>query len=106
MKSKDDGGDDQRISPLGLPDEVFRRLLQGLQEGQEGRALWRIRQYEQVSLREAASHACITPAYLWRIEHGQRKARQPTLIKLCLASLTLSVPETNTILRLAGFGLL
>ena len=95
------------LAPVpGLPDEVFQRMTQGAQDGQEGMVLKRIREYEQVSLYEAASHACISPGYLWRIEHGQRTARRRTLIKLCLTSLSLSVPQANDILAIADQGAL
>jgi hypothetical protein len=109
-KRQDDGDDtgDEPGSggfPIGLPDDVFRRLMSGIGEGQEGIAVMRVREYEQVSLQEAASHACIKVGYLWRIEHGQRHARARTLINVCLASLSLSVPQTNYILGLSDFGL-
>ncbi len=88
--------------PIGLPEPIFRRLMQGIGDHQEGLALKRIREYLQISLREAASYAAITPGYLWRIEHGDRHAHQWTLITLCFVALSLSPAETIFILRIAG----
>ena len=104
MLSEHHGTDDGGCSdyPIGLPDAVFRLVLQGVDDFQEGRVPWRIRAYLQISLREAASHAEISAGYLWRLEHGQRHARQWTLAKLCLSSLSLSPAQTITILRIAG----
>ena len=103
MSTKDEGGDDRSIAPIGLPEEVFRRLLRGIGADQEGLALWRIRTYLQISLREAASHADIAAGYLWHIEHGDRHAGRWTLIKLCFASLSLSPTQTIEILSIAGY---
>jgi|GEM_PF-3591923 hypothetical protein len=103
MSTKDGGGDDRSVAPIGLPEEVFRRLLRGIGDYQEGLALWRIRTYLEVSLREAASHADIATGHLWHIEHGERHARQWTLIRLCLASLSLSPAQTIVILSIAGY---
>ncbi len=97
-----DGDDDRSIAPIGLPVEVFHRLLRGISDHQEGLALWRIRMYLRISLREAAFHAEISAGYLWRIEYGKRHARQWTLIRLCLSALSLSPAQTTVILRIAG----
>jgi hypothetical protein len=89
--------------PIGLPEVVFRRIMEDLHDYEEGIALRRIRQYLELSLEQAASYACLSASELDRIECGIRHAPRDTLIRLCLRSYDLSIPQANEILLLAKF---
>jgi transcriptional regulator with XRE-family HTH domain len=84
-----------------MDDQQFHAWLQSVQD--VGSALRRLREMQQLTLQEVAELACLSAAYITRLEHGKRTPERDTLIALLLAAFSLPVSQANRVLLLAGY---
>lgn len=65
--------------------------------------LRRLRDAQQLTVREVAEYADLAPSYVSMLERGLKHPGRDTLVALLLAGFSLPVSQANRILLLAGF---
>lgn len=65
--------------------------------------LRRLRDAQQLTVREVAEYANLAPSYVSMLERGIKHPRRDTLVALLLAGFSLPVSQADRILLFAGF---
>lgn len=65
--------------------------------------LRRLREAQQLTVREVAEYANLAPSYVSMLEHGIKRPGRDTLVALLLAGFSLPVCLADRILLFAGF---
>jgi transcriptional regulator with XRE-family HTH domain len=65
--------------------------------------LRRLREAQQLTVKEVAEYAALAPSYVSMLEHGTKRPGRDTLVALLLAGFSLPVGTANRILLFAGF---
>jgi transcriptional regulator with XRE-family HTH domain len=84
-----------------VSDEDLRRWLR--ESLSLGDILRRLRETQQLTVREVADYADLAPSYVSALERGIRQPERDTLIALLLAAFSLPVSLANRVLLFAGF---